>query len=139
MSDSNYTLKFNTKQSHTHCKNCHKLFIPKKNSFGVFCCLPCQAKWRRKDTHERFKIGKLIDRGTIRKVLYEINPKCFECDIQTWRNKKISLEVDHKDGNASNNSPDNLRLLCPNCHAITPTWKARNKGKGRAARGLKLY
>jgi hypothetical protein len=51
----------------------------------------------------------------------------------------IPLELDHIDGDAGNNNYDNLRVLCPNCHALTPTFKAKNKGKGRAARGLPLF
>jgi 5-methylcytosine-specific restriction endonuclease McrA len=139
MSNSNYTLKFNTKQSLNHCKNCHKEYLIQKGSLGVFCCLPCQAQWRKKSTRARFVLGSVTDRGTIRKILHEQNPSCFECGIQTWQGKTISLEVDHIDGDASNNLPNNLRLLCPNCHSVTPTWKARNKGSGRASRGLKLY
>jgi HNH endonuclease len=44
---------------------------------------------------------------------------------------RIPLEVDHTDGNWQNNRPDNIRLLCPNCHALTPIFKALNKGNGR--------
>jgi hypothetical protein len=40
--------------------------------------------------------------------------------------RPIPLELDHIDGHHWNNSLDNLRLLCPNCHAQTPTYKARN-------------
>lgn len=52
--------------------------------------------------------------------------------------KPIPLELDHIEGDASKNKPEDLRLLCPNCHAMTPTWKNRNRGKGRASKGLAL-
>lgn len=46
----------------------------------------------------------------------------------------IPIELDHIDGNPENNELDNLRLICPNCHAQTPTYKGANKGNGRHER-----
>ena len=40
------------------------------------------------------------------------------------------LELDHTDGNPLNNQLDNLRLICPNCHAQTETYKGKNMGSG---------
>lgn len=51
--------------------------------------------------------------------------KCSNCLNDTWLNKPIPLEVDHIDGNHSNNNLSNLRLLCPNCHSLTPTFRRR--------------
>jgi hypothetical protein len=45
--------------------------------------------------------------------------------------EKITLELEHKDGNHFNNQRDNLECLCPNCHSLTPTWRGRNKGDKR--------
>lgn len=53
--------------------------------------------------------------------------KCNNCGLFEWMNQKIPLELDHIDGNRENHLLNNLRLLCPNCHAQTPTYKARNK------------
>lgn len=49
--------------------------------------------------------------------------KCSVCQIDKWNDKPISLELDHIDGNKMNNSLDNLRILCPNCHSQTPTHR----------------
>jgi hypothetical protein len=45
------------------------------------------------------------------------------------------VEVEHIDGNWRNNLPENLTLLCPNCHALTPTFRGLNRGHGRPGRG----
>ena len=48
---------------------------------------------------------------------------CSECNISTWRNKKLPLELDHINGINNDHRLENLRFLCANCHSITPTWK----------------
>lgn len=53
--------------------------------------------------------------------------RCEQCNLSSWLGQKIMLELDHIDGNRTNNYLDNLRLLCPNCHAQTPTWRGRNR------------
>lgn len=46
-----------------------------------------------------------------------------DCGLTEWRKKPIPLELEHIDGDSSNNDYSNLLLLCPNCHAQTPTWR----------------
>jgi 5-methylcytosine-specific restriction endonuclease McrA len=50
---------------------------------------------------------------------------CESCGITDWQNNPISLELDHIDGNNSNHKLENLRLLCPNCHSQTETYKSK--------------
>lgn len=52
--------------------------------------------------------------------------KCEMCNNEQWNGKPIPLELEHIDGNKYNNVEANLKLLCCNCHATTPTWR-RNK------------
>jgi hypothetical protein len=52
---------------------------------------------------------------------------CSCCERTEWLGKLIPLELDHIDGNNKDNSLSNLRLLCPNCHAQTPTYRGKNK------------
>lgn len=56
--------------------------------------------------------------------------KCSSCGLNEWLGNKIPLELDHIDGQHLNNELSNLRLLCPNCHAMTSTYC--RKGKGRS-------
>ena len=55
--------------------------------------------------------------------------RCFSCDSTEWLGEPIPLELDHIDGNNKDNRLLNLRLLCPNCHALTPTYRSKNRVK----------
>jgi len=55
--------------------------------------------------------------------------KCERCNLEKWQNFPIPLEVDHVDGDRTNNKEENLKLLCCNCHALTPTWRGRGNKK----------
>jgi hypothetical protein len=61
--------------------------------------------------------------------------RCAICACPTtWQGLPLRLVLDHVDGDASNNRRDNLRLVCPNCDSQLVTYKARNRGRGRAWR-----
>jgi len=76
--------------------------------------------------------SKYIQSNKLRKRLLRdkiFEHKCSSCNSSSWLGKPIPLELDHKNGNHKDNSLDNLRLLCPNCHALTPTYRGKNKSK----------
>ncbi|MFB7916557.1 HNH endonuclease signature motif containing protein [Streptomyces sp. NPDC056061] len=61
----------------------------------------------------------------LRRALTEIGvpERCAECGTSPcWQGKPLTLEIDHINGDWSDDRAENLRLLCPNCHAITDTW-----------------
>lgn len=102
----------------------------------------CSAKCMGMATRQRSIDAWLSDSSTatveqglkqsIRTYLIEqANYQCSQCG---WgevnpTSGKVPLEVDHIDGDCYNNSSENLRVLCPNCHSLTPTYRALNKSK----------
>lgn len=74
---------------------------------------------------------------TIRNHLLKLSQN--KCSICQWSKVnpatgKVPLEIDHVDGDHTNNSCANLRVVCPNCHSLTPNYRALNKGNGRTHR-----
>lgn len=59
-------------------------------------------------------------------VFNEQDGKCKICGISEWLGEKLSLHLDHIDGVNSNNSRENLRYICPNCHSQTRTYTGKN-------------
>jgi Zn finger protein HypA/HybF involved in hydrogenase expression len=62
--------------------------------------------------------------------------KCECCGLNEWLGELIPLELDHIDGDHYNNILENLKILCPNCHAKTPTYRGKNK-KNKNSQTLK--
>jgi hypothetical protein len=55
-------------------------------------------------------------------------PICESCRRSEWSGRPIPLELDHINGRRDDNRLENLRVLCPNCHAQTDTYRGRNIG-----------
>jgi len=124
-----------------YCKNCGKILVKSQKKY---CCVGCQfeyqqkewvKKWMRGDisgTPENDPWGNISDH--IRRCLFEkYNNKCSRCgwgETNPYTNL-VPLEVEHIDGNSKNNRPENLTLLCPNCHSLTKTYRGANRGNGR--------
>lgn len=53
---------------------------------------------------------------------------CESCGLSQWMGQPIPLELNHINGNHFDNRLDNLEILCPNCHALTPTNSGKNMG-----------
>jgi len=91
----------------------------------------CQLAYQR---------GKLISTGQCghklakRHLLLEHGHQCWGCGLREWQGRPIALELEHTDGNSENNDLANLKILCPNCHSQTDTYRSKNAGRGRRAR-----
>lgn len=123
------------------CKNCGTEHNVKGIQFAnKYCNNKCQVEYQRK-----VRINQWINEGInptglqipnwVKHYLSEKHGyKCSVCSLTDWHGEEIILECDHIDGNPHNNVPDNLRLICPNCHSQTHSFKGRNAGNGRTTR-----
>jgi len=106
---------------------------------GKYCSNKCQQDFQYQQYVTQWKSGEVtglvgktgISYHVRRYVFAKYNNKCCICG---WREQhptdgSIPLEIDHIDGDWTNTIESNLRLLCPNCHSLTPTYKSRNRGK----------
>lgn len=62
-----------------------------------------------------------------KRVFLEQGKSCNCCKLTEWMGNEIPFELNHIDGDNTNNLRDNLEAICPNCHAQTDTWRGRNK------------
>lgn len=74
-------------------------------------------------------------KGNLRELLKEhYGYTCSICGISEWNGREITLVLDHIDGDALNDTEDNLRFICPNCDSQLDTYKSRNRNSARTYR-----
>lgn len=123
-----------------NCLNCGKENKFKGYSYAnKYCNNQCQKDYQSKELVNEWLNGKrtwkLQTPGWVKRYLRDTKGSvCEICKLSEWLGIPITLECDHKDGNPHNNSYDNLRLLCPNCHSQTESFKGKNYGNGRKGR-----
>lgn len=125
-----------------YCLNCGCIIESHKNTKHKYCSNACQQAYEYKLWVEKYKQDNSIAVSTkwgqipsyLRRYIFEkYQNKCCLCNWSETNpfTNTIPLEVDHIDGNSDNNSEENLRLICPNCHSLTSTYRGANRGHGR--------
>lgn len=130
------------------CLNCDNKV---KNNWhkNIFCSNKCHSDYVYLKYISDWKEGKVDGKSGeygvskhIRKYLFrKYDNSCSKCgwsEINLFTNK-IPLELEHIDGDSTNNKEENLELLCPNCHSLTKTYKGANRGNGRHNRMKRYY
>ncbi len=128
---------FNNKirsEEKSKCLNCYK----ETNRRNKYCSNKCQGIYKTKLYFDRIEMG-ITDLPSNNYKNYLIDKygnkcmKCGWCEVHQITGK-VPIQLEHKDGDSSNNRLENLELLCPNCHSLTLTYGALNKGRGRKNR-----
>lgn len=124
------------------CINCKNKIPENHRNEKIYCNRKCHKehqytqnveKWLN-GVHPGYKGKTLKLCSFVRKYIHETRgTACEKCG---WDEKHpvdgaVLTEIEHKDGDASNNELSNLEVLCPNCHSKTATYKARNKNSAR--------
>jgi endogenous inhibitor of DNA gyrase (YacG/DUF329 family) len=119
------------------CINCGKEHPWRRQSTNKYCSITCQKEYEYKQRVQDWLDNKTdwgknkVPEWPKRYLLESRGSGCEICGITEHNSKPIVLECDHIDGDHLNNRPENLRMICPNCHSQTSTYKAKNKGNGR--------
>ncbi len=131
----------NPKKPRSECLMCGK---EPARPFYKYCSNACQLIFQHQAYIKRWKDGEIKGLSTIGLVSIPIKRylrdkygnKCCLCGWAqvNLKTRVVPLVADHIDGNWKNNTEENLRLVCPNCDALSPTFAALNKGKGRPGR-----
>jgi len=137
------SLKGRVVKKEAKCPRCNRYF-EKMTSLASHSanCLANPRKIERENLKKN-KIDDLLKTTTFEnippsfrreKIFSEQAGCCNRCKLAEWLGEKITLELEHKDGDTQNNVRDNLELLCPNCHSLTHTWRGRNKNSGKTGK-----
>ena len=123
-------------------RNCLQCGNSTKRQESIFCSINCASKHRKENKIQLWKEGTLsgsTPNGNLavfarRYMLEEAGYKCSKCSWDEVNpivgHGKPILTIDHIDGNFTNNKYENLKVLCYNCHTLTPTFGALNIGNG---------
>lgn len=105
------------------------------NNINKWATTYCSNKCQQKDRRDSKVVSGIASPRSIKAYLLEVRGhKCEICNYRLWNDKPIDLVYDHISGDSTDNSLENVRLICNNCDAQLSTFKNRNKGRGRHTR-----
>lgn len=139
-----YNNRLHPKRPRRKMRFCEWCGNEQKKGQTKFCSSDCQRQYRHKIYIEEWKLGQQNgicgEYGISKHIVKYLRDKYQNCCSRCgWKEinpftGNIPQEVEHIDGDYTNNSEENLTLLCPNCHALTATYKGANRGNGRSSR-----
>lgn len=125
------------------CLNCGDEYVTKQSK-SKYCSFKCEHEYLQKQWEKRWLNGEIngnknsvwtqISKRVKTYLMKKYDNKCSICgwgEVNPYTGT-IPLEVEHIDGNSYNSTPDNVTLLCPNCHSLTKSYRGANRGRGRA-------
>lgn len=124
-----------------NCHICGKEMNSRNERNNKFCSVKCASLNKKNNIYEAFQLGNVTSKVAKMLLIEQHGFKCMECgwDKVNPITNRCTVELEHVDGNSQNNHPTNLKLLCPNCHSLTPTYKALNVGNGRFSRRKRYH
>jgi predicted nucleic acid-binding Zn ribbon protein len=99
-----------------------------------YCSSKCNLEYEYKITEQKILAGKGSSTQIKQYLIMKNGLRCEKCNETHKLGEIIPIEIDHINGDHKDNRLENCRLLCPTCHAMTPTYKNRNRGRGRHSR-----
>jgi len=149
-------MRYRTYRKFNYCKFCSKEIRDSKRgvNYKKYCDNKCQRDYMYHSYIKEWLAGSNGKSSTsncngmrgntqisqhIRRWLHErTNNKCEKCGWNEWNKftNKVPLQINHIDGDALNHHPENLELICPNCHSLTETY-GYTGGRISARRGLR--
>jgi RNase P subunit RPR2 len=119
---------------------CVECDAPLKRNAAKYCSLRCMQTRQYRAYVDRWLAGEMSG-GTVagvsdrvrRYLIEQAGEQCSRCG---WAERhpitgRVPLEIDHINGDWADHSRGNVRLVCANCHSLTPSFRALNKGKSR--------
>jgi len=103
-------------------------YNPKSNWNKGLTCLSVERGEKRRLVEDIFCKNSTTPTGYLKNIIIKENLIEYKCScgiIDDWNNKLLILELDHINGDRTNNELTNLRFLCPNCHSQTTTFKGK--------------
>lgn len=124
------------------CENCKKECEFSFSSTNKYCSVKCHSEKQSEIKIKMWLKGEHSGwTGKCRQLSifvrnYLKKTRGSACEICKWDGHhpddgRSLTEIDHIDGDAENCRPENLKIVCPNCHSMTPTYRARNKNSKR--------